>query len=786
MMKASWPRLLIIFALLAGCAPAAMASDASGLSAAPLWTGGAETRPDTHIAFRGGFEMREEGEVEFRVLGAGWFNAWLNGEFFAEGPARFHRSAPEYETITADLPAGRHVLAAQVHYPGVQTRILDDIEPFWLCEVRAGGETVPIDWGWRKLEGYEPEVRRVNPQLGWIEWRDTRRDPPGWRERDFDDSAWNDAIPASPDIGTPKPLSIGGVERFTHDLTPIAEGPLADVFGYERDDIPARFFLRDLGGQWPAQGVWRRYDLGRVRLFRPRFVLDLPEGAAVEFAYSETLSRGRVAPYINLSAGPSCNLDHYTARGGVQEFFPLTPRGGRYVEVHILADPGKIAFLRESFIERCYYGPPEGSFECGDELLNRVWKTGIETLRGCAEDALTDNPTRERGQWTGDVATIGMEIGSAGYSDMRLFRRALVQSALCARDDGLTAGLCPGGEGYLPSYAAQWTGGCLRYWELTGDLTLLRELYPHAKRNMDAFAPCITEDGVADGLGWTFIDWGYVRNEGPADMAYTLHVLEAVRGMIRWCSALERPDEAEAHRSHERALAAAARRWFRERLESEGWMAIGYHRAVLGLRLGFFAGGEEKACVQFIKQHILDCFPNDSTAPRNRDPAANHPRLITPYFAHYALPPLIERGEMDFALNQYRTCWGWALEEGRTTWVEVFDTRWSHCHQWAGCPTAQLTRYALGLHTRYDKGPRRFQLNLRPGPLEWAKGTLPLPGGNGEAVRIEWARDAGGIRYRLHSPRPVAVELTRNGKVETAEFQGQATFRLDAEGAPVH
>ena len=60
---------------------------------------------------------------------------------------------------------------------------------------------------------------------------------------------------------------------------------------------------------------------------------------------------------------------------------------------------------------------------------------------------------------------------------------------------------------------------------------------------------------------------------------------------------------------------------------------------------------------------------------------------VTPYFAHYAFPLLIENINLDLALDQYRTCWGWALGGGRTTWVEVFDTRWTHCHQWAECPS---------------------------------------------------------------------------------------------------
>ncbi len=80
------------------------------------------------------------------------------------------------------------------------------------------------------------------------------------------------------------------------------------------------------------------------------------------------------------------------------------------------------------------------------------------------------------------------------------------------------------------------------------------------------------------------------------------------------------------------------------------------------------------------------------------------PRLITPFFSHFALPVLWEYDEGEFVLDQYRSCWGWALDQGLTTWPEVFDLRWSHCHQWSGCPTWQLTRYVLGISPRRDLG----------------------------------------------------------------------------------
>ncbi len=743
------------------CAAAVHAAAAPEADRPLMWRSGDDPRPDEYVAFRGTFQLDAEGEVEIRTLASGWFVAWLDGDYLTEGPARFHIQHPQYDTTRANLSAGRHVLAVQAHHIGVTTRMLVDMPPFLYCRVLQGGKELPVTWKCHKLGGYRPQVRRINPQLGWIEWCDTRGNPAGWRAPQFDDDKWSRPEAAKTKIGKLAPVTIGPVKHFVHPVEPMASGPLAERFGYEFDDVAARFALRDLAcDKLPAQGVWRRYDLGRVRLGRPRFTLDLPAGAIVEFAYCEVLIDGRVSPYITLSAGASCNLDHYVARGGVQELFPLTPKGGRFLEIHIFADNERVKFIREEYIERSYHGPPLGSFTSGDALLDRIWMTGVETYRACAEDALIDNPTRERGQWTGDVASVGMDIAAAAWCDLRVCRRGLVQSALCAREDGLIAGLCPGGPAFLPSYSAQWVTACLHYYELTGDRTLLADMYGYAVKNIAALERFVTNDGLTDGAGWVFIDWGYVRNPGPADMAYNLHFLAALRSMARWCDVVGSTDDRAKYAKLAEQIGGVIDRWLRLHLDvgPDAWPRIGYHTAVLALASGLVPKDAESACVGFIKAHTLGCFPNNREAPRNASPSVASRRLITPYFAHYALPLLIERGEMDFVLDQYRSCWGWALKDGRTTWVEVFDTRWTHCHQWAGCPTWQLSRYVLGLHPRFDLGKNHFVLGLCPGSLSSAKGTVPLPRGSG-GIDVAWTRTDDGFRYRLRTTKPIWLHL---------------------------
>jgi len=411
----------------------------------------------------------------------------------------------------------------------------------------------------------------------------------------------------------------------------------------------------------------------------------------------------------------------------------------------------------------------------------------VETHRACAEDSLIDNPTRERGQWAGDVVAVGMDIASVGYGDLRLCRRGLVQCAQCARKDGLISGLCPGGGAYLTTYAAQWVSACLHYWELTGDHALLEELFPAAEHNFEAFRGALGKEGLKEELGWGFVDWGYVPNAGKSDMGVNLHYYAALRDMIRWCAALDKKDRAEEYTRQAKEMRALLDRYFAAQREGgrPQWEKIGYHRAVLGLRLGFFSGEEERACVAYIKRHMLDCFPNDPGAPRLSDPQAAQPRLITPYFAHYAMPALIARGETDFVLDQYRKCWGWMLEDDRTTWIEVFDTRWSHCHQWAGCPTWQLSRYVLGLTPRFDLGENFFDWTFNPGSLGHASGKVPIPGkADGTTINVDWqVRPDGAVSYALETPVPLVLVVKTGAESRQVKVSGKQVITLTKRGA---
>jgi len=748
-----------------------------------LWIDTASTQQkDSYVAFRNTIEMQEDKKVQLQLCGASWYTVWVNGVFITEGPDRFSIKEPEYTSDVVTLRKGKNCIAIQVHYEGVTTRLLKNLNPFLFCRIVADGQEVKGKWKGLRLNAYTPAVGRINPQLAWVEWCDTRKLPLGWQQPAFDDREWKEPQPVDRGIAQLSPVEIASVKQLPMQPTLTASGTLVENYGYERDNISARFYLRDLHNEsLPAQGVWRRYDLGRVRLGRPRFVLNLPRGAVVEFASSEYLQQNRVLPWINLSDGDSHNMDHYVANGGEQEFFPLTPKGGRFLEVHVLAPPAAVKFLREEYLERTYHDRVQGSFETSDTLLNRIWLTGIETYRACTEDAVIDNPTRERGQWTGDVTTVGMMIASTGFSDLRLLKRGLIQSALCARDDGMVAGLCPGGDAYLSSYAMQWLSGCMNYYRLTGDRSLLDTLYPYALHNLGAFEKFRTPEGISQQAGWAFIDWGYISKKPSADLALNLHYALALCDWLQWCKVLGKTaDQAKYARIYQEV-----RNTLQQRIDeayTDGtykFERIGYHAVVLSVMLDLFKGSSRKDWINFLKTHILSCFPNNPAAPRLSDPASNNDQIITPYFSFYAFPLLIENGEMAFVLDQYKKCWGWALQDDRTTWLEVFDPRWSHSHQWSGSPTWQLTKYVLGLSPRFDEKERLYELSFVDNPLPFAKGSIPI-NGTDAVMNISWVREGNKVVYTLQTPVPVWLKTKLDGKEITRKVSGTVRLKWKA------
>lgn len=159
------------------------------------------------------------------------------------------------------------------------------------------------------------------------------------------------------------------------------------------------------------------------------------------------------------------------------------------------------------------------------------------------------------------------------------------------------------------------------------------------------------------------------------------------------------------------------------------------------------------------------------------EPAVLAHVVATPYFTNFSIDLLIRAGRVDDAMQIWRKAWGWMLDGGATTWWEVFDERWSHCHYWAGAPTWQMSRRILGADvTLHDSRPV-IRIAVHPGSLQHAAGRIAFPGVG--FADISWRREGDGIVYQVESQARWLL-LLQGEPVECVA--GVTKLRLSADG----
>ena len=722
---------------------------------------------DIHVGFVADFRLTRDGEVCFRVIAPAAYRLMVDDRELAWGPLRFAASMPEYQQCRVQLSAGYHRISLHVIHEGLTTRLAAEMPAFVWVEATGDFEAPPV-WSGRHLHEYLCTGLRCSPLQGWMEWTQCPRAGTWKAEDPACDAGWHPVVPVpemenllGPACASPLQLPLWP------SVTPreTARGRFRDVFTGYRFDDPAVAFITSDPAPSDAEGIdgtWTRFDLGRIRIGALEFDIEAEQAGEATIAYAEKLGPdGRPLPVVALSAGPTRFLQKFAFGPGTTPVRPLQSLGGRYLEVR-LACPGKAEISDARFRERDYLGEPAGRLTLHDEKLDRIWKTGLETMRASTEDSVVDS-VRERGEWTGDNSLAGLELMATGWNNLAPARRALYHAAASAREDGMVAGCGPGELIYLGTYAAQWVNSCLRCAELEGSTDLLIDLEAPARRNVCALLSCIGPNGKHS-LPWGFVDWGYVPAQGEIEIPVLAHVVSATDAWVRWQRLLGRGNaadfEAQANRLRDliRRSAAAKR--------------PGYHAAVLAERIGAM---DRTLAVETALRQLQTSFPCHPDGKRLRDPTQASSDVATPYFTNYSIDLLLRAGKVDDALDVWRRAWGWMLDRGATTWWEVFDERWSNCHYWAGAPTWQMTRRILGVDPVLHEGKPAVRLAVYPGSLQSAGGRVAFPGAGW--ADIAWHREGDGIAYHVQCPAEWTL-LKEDATVSCAA--GTMRFHLSA------
>ena len=721
-------------------------------------------------------------KAEIKISGETRFKLWINGTYVSRGPAKGYPEFQPYDKIDIKkyLLPGKNSIAVLLHVAGISTT-----SSIW--RARAGiiidGEITFSDNSIQRIEtdgtwkgSFDParsrEGERLSNHLFFQEIYSAKEDNPSWILPEFNDKKWPQADVLGPagippwnnmeERGTPvlseSIVSFKTASNFSAGKNHVAwknNSKLRDVFvGEKRKAVKEGKikYGRDHSGNVTSLEVERSgkdgfysvvLDLGKISVGSPRLKIKAFSGEYIDLYYSV---RSPSEPFYIFKDSEHFSsahfFDRYICKNGEQEFEPFHFKGVRYLTLVFrnVKKPLKIEQIDFNFI--AYPVKERGRFECNDKELNNIWKTGEWTLRCCMLDSYVDCPDREQGQWMGD-ALVEEEVNFYSFADRPLMRRMLRQCTQSQLPNGLMYGVFPTEQHkfILPDYNFTWLLAAERFHDYTGDVEILREIFPAAVKNFEWFENNLNKEygllGKPEGY-WLFIDWTNIDGMGIC-ASYNLWYLMALRCMQRICKLAGKSPAVYAKR--EKKVEKALLKMFYARkkglwyeafdLNKKKRVQVSQHANTLACLAGLPIGTGAK---NVIKDSFL------------KKPEKKLPRASS-YFANYVLQALFKIGEEELAVKLIKDGWGGMIKRGATTFWEIWgalDQPWSICHAWSAHPTMLLSKHVLGIKRT---GVNWSEFEFKPENIKGvtnATGIVPTEHGD---ISVSWTREGKKLKF---------------------------------------
>lgn len=576
---------------------------------------------------------------------------------------------------------------------------------------------VCTDQTWKTLPG--PVVRN-NVYAG--EEHDARREVPGWSTPEHDDSIWQ------PVVVVPSPT-----KGLQSQLLP----PIRRVKTLQ----PVQLWQA-------APGVWV-FDMGQNLAGWAKLKVQAPEGTTITLRFAEELHPdGTIDPAsTGVFATHVVQSDRYTCQGkGVEVWEPrFTYHGFRYVEMTGYPDTPTLDMLEGVVVHSAV--PPVGTFECSDEMLNRIHRTALWTEVGNLHGVPTDCPHRERCGWLGD-AHVAAEMTIYNFEMARFWLKYLEDIETSLTEKGLPTFVAPG-KRKIGEASPDWGTAIVQVpyylYLYYGDTAALEKHYATMKRWVEHLQSIAQDCIVTAGLG----DWcapGSVPGNTPIPVTSTaIFYLDACI-MSRGAEVLQKREDAAAFAR----LAEQIREAFNRRFFDTQACTYGSQTAdTLALAYGLVPGGKEHLVASSLARDVMETHRGHHFTGIL---GLRHLFWALGEYGHGdAAMTILHQTDYPsighlFALGA-TTFWEWWSEPE----IEQQEGPRSCNHPMQGGFDAWFYYGVAGIRPCLDTpGFQRivFKPHLLPG-LEWARASYRSVRG---LIRSEWRRDDKRLEWRIMLP----------------------------------
>ena len=367
----------------------------------------------------------------------------------------------------------------------------------------------------------------------------------------------------------------------------------------------------------------------------------------------------------------------------------------RYVQIEVLDISSKYDLVVESVSCEAVSSADETAlqpYETTDPVLMQLDAVACRTLHNCMQLVFEDGPKRDRRLWIGDLRLQAL-ANYQTYQNNDLVKRCLYLFAGSTLPGGrVGAGLfiepdVEADDTVMFDYSLFFIPTLLDYYEATGDLETLHELWPTAWRQIELAQENFDELGLvrdSDRVGWCFLDWNLSLNKQAGAQGVYLYCLHAAEKI----AALLDNTDAVAWIAADSAVKKQAAR-----------------DALFDTELGLFVSGAERQ-LSWASQiwMVLGGVAGGSVLDRIVT-CPNAVRMVTPYLYHHYVQALLDTGKKETVLQVLNNYWGGMLREGADTFWELYDPANpdaspyggtivnSYCHAWSCAPAYFLRKY---------------------------------------------------------------------------------------------
>jgi alpha-L-rhamnosidase len=667
--------------------------------------------------FRKAFEVEKPlAKATAHICGLGYYELRLNGKKVGDRVldpkfTRFDKRVL-YATydVTDQLIQGKNALGVMLGngYYNVHEKdewIFEQApwrdEPTLLFQLRldyADGtnKTIVSDAAWKASTGPV-----VHDGIRNGEEYDAQLDKPGWDTPAYDDSAW--AVPQ------------------------IADGPKGVLRAQTSAPIRVMQTIVPIGVTEPKPGEFV-FDLGQNIAGWAQLKVSGPAGTKITMRYSERLHKdGSLSPEPNdkfVYEGPF-QTDRYSLKGQGEEVWEprFTYHGFRYIEV--TGFPGKptIENLRGRVVHTSF--TPAGSFECSNELLNKIQQMTLWSYRGNFVGIPTDCPHREKNGWTGD-AIVTTELAMLNFHNIPGYEAWMNDCKDELQASGQLTGIIPTsgwGRGIGPTWDSV---NILIPWYLyqySGDTRVLADNYDAMKINMEYFTKRAKNHILDFGLG----DWLFPKTATPTAVTSTYYYYVDALLLSKIARILGKPSEAQSYAE----LAEKIHKAFQENFCKPGGVVANNSQTALSCAIfqNLAAPEEKKAIVDNLVTNVKQ----------------NNDHLDVGFTgAKYLFRVLADNGHSDLAyrilMQTTPPSYGDWVARGATTLWEDWVGEESLNHFAFGDISAWFYQYLAGINLDPEQ-PAFKHIIIRPlplGDLKWVKATHESIFG---LIAVSWKRN---------------------------------------------